>query len=525
MFLTLSFVLFFGCLLTSAALTPLAMRFARRVGAVDKGGYRKAYRGDIPLLGGLAIAIPLIGLCLAAGVAGHFIFRNWQWVWTHHRESFDFLYTLAGFRDANITLAVGGIAIVALGVVDDIKTLKARWKLLGQIFIAVFVCLSGNVLTTVTIPILGVVNLGPWVGGVLTMLWIVGLINAFNLIDGVDGLATGIALVGAMALIALGILQDTPLVAIAGVALAGSLTAFLLYNFPPAWVFLGDTGSMFLGYTLAMMSLIGAHKSEAAVIVIAPILALSFPLFETLLSIVRRYLRGVPVFAGDNRHTHHRLLRKGYSQPKVVLTLWGTGLCLASAGVLLASIPENSPWAWTPYALYVGTLVNIVWLAGYLRPANFKAMLERRNRNRIFQALRRYVRLRIAAGLQPMEMSMLLELCCHELGLNSMEIRIREGARLVAFPPMLAPGANQSDAQELLVKSSDGQDILLFCEFKVSPGHARLQDVFFCLAGIFDGLSINANVRAWDIGYGLAAEGTESNLVSFRPAEKRGARE
>jgi len=491
-------VLFFGCLIATTALIPAVMRFARKIDAVDRGGYRKVFQGAMPLLGGLGIAVPLIVVGLAAGVAGHVIVSNWKWVYIHHKESFDLLFSFAGSRSESITLAIGGIAIVVLGLIDDIKGLRARWKLLGQIAIALFICLSGYALTTVAIPFVGNVNLGAGMGGLLTILWVVGLINAFNLIDGVDGLAAGIALVGVVALVALSIIQQNTFVTFAGAAIAGSLLAFLLYNFPPAKIFLGDTGSMFLGYTLATMSLVGAQKSEAAAIIFAPMLALSLPVFETLISVLRRYLRGVPLFAADSHHTHHRLLGKGYSQPRVVLTLCGTGLLLAVAAIMSALVPENSKWVWCPYALYGGTLVHITWLAGYLRPATFKRTFERRQRNKIFQALGQYAALRLNANGRSVKTNLLLELCRHELGLRHIEVGMKSGVRLIVSTDGAKDDRTQGSKEKLLVKSADGHDILICYEFEHMPDDNRRQDVSSCLAGIFDQMRIDQAVKPSD---------------------------
>jgi UDP-GlcNAc:undecaprenyl-phosphate GlcNAc-1-phosphate transferase len=512
---------FVGCLAVTAVITPGLMRMARAVGAVDRGGYRKVYRGEMPLLGGVGIALPLIGLSLAAGIAGHVIIRNWQWVWLNHRESFDLLLSLASIRYECITLAVGGIGIVLLGLFDDIRGMRARWKLLGQIVVALFVLLSGNVLTTVSLPIAGAVDLGIVLGSLLTVLWVVGLINAFNLIDGIDGLATGIALIGAGALVALSFLQETAFVTLAGAALAGSLLAFLLFNFPPARIFLGDTGSMFLGYSLAVMSLSGSQKSETAVIIFAPMLALSLPLFETLVSIVRRYIRGVPIFAGDNQHTHHRLLRKGYSQPWVVLILYATGLALAAAAVLSAVIPEGSRWAWSPYALYLATLVNVAWLAGYLRPTALKTVLARRHRNRVFQALGRYASLCLHAGAQSGKVRTLLDLCRQELGLRHIDIRLASGETLAASPGDRERSDAAAHREELRVKSAEGQDVLIVYEFEHSPEEMLRQDVAACLAGIFDQISIDAVAASMEAGAAPPAESGSPRIVSFTAGGQR----
>lgn len=486
MFMIVVCALFFGCLLATAALIPLVIRFARRIDAVDRGGYRKVYEGAMPLLGGLGIAVPLIVLGLVAVIAGHLIVGNWKWGFTHYEEIYGLLMSFAGTRNDFLTLAVGGIGIVALGMVDDVRGMRARWKLLGQIVVALFVCFSGYAVTNVAIPFVGPVNLGVGLGGLLTMLWILGLINAFNLIDGVDGLATGIALVGVAALVALGIIQENAYVTFTGAAMAGSFLAFLLYNFPPAKIFLGDTGSMFLGYSLATMSLMGADKSEAAVIIFAPMLALSLPVLETMVSILRRYLRGVPIFGADASHMHHRLLKKGYSQPRVVLTLCGAALLFAVASIMSVLIPESSMWSLCSYALYAGTLIYIVWLAGYLRPATFERAFMRRQRNKLFQALGQYAALGLDAdGQSSVKTDLLLELCRHELGLRHIEIQAGGATTLMASGEAMTDGGTGETKEKLLLKSSDGKDIVVWYVFEHAPDHSRRYDTSACLARMF----------------------------------------
>ncbi|MFA6243088.1 MAG: MraY family glycosyltransferase [Candidatus Hydrogenedentales bacterium] len=517
--------LFFVCLFVTVALTPIVMRLARRIDAVDRGGYRKVFQGEMPLLGGLAFAVPLVFSCLAIGILGHVIVRNWEWVWRNHRDSFDLLFTLASYRRECLTLAAGGIAIVVLGVLDDMKSLRARWKLLGQVVVALFVCLSGFALTSVTIPFVGTLNLGIGLGGILTVLWVVGLINAFNLIDGIDGLASGIALVGTCALVVLGVVQGNEFVTFVGAALAGCLTAFLFYNFPPARIFLGDTGSMFIGYTLAMMALIGAQKSETAMIILAPMLALSLPIFETLISMTRRYVGGVPVFAGDNLHTHHRLLRMGYSQPGVVLTLCGTGLLFAIAAIMSALIPENSKWVWFPYALYIGSLVNIAWLAGYLRPTNVRSLIERRHRNKVYQAFRKYAALRIHTGVRSGEAKPLLELCRCELGLRYIAVCVHDREQLIVSPSGSSRDEDWPSYDEVRIKSSDKKDVLVCYEFKHPPDQNLRHDVSLCLAGIFDSVRLERFCDARDTVETPVSTEEHPTVVRFKPGSKRGANE
>ncbi len=481
--------LFFGCLVATVILIPLVMRLARKVGAVDQGGYRKVFEGAMPLLGGLGIALPLLVAGTLASAAGYLLLwgNNWKWLLQHYPDHFDFLYSLASYnRNDLLLLVLGGIAILVLGLVDDTRGMRARWKLLGQVGVAAFVCLAGYGLNTVALPFVGTIELGFLLGSLLTMFWIVGMINAFNLIDGVDGLASGIALVGVIALVTLGFLQENTYVTFVGAAMAGCLLGFLIYNFPPARIFMGDTGSMFIGFTLAAMSLMGSQKSETAVILLTPTLALSFPIFETLISIVRRYLRGVPIFAGDNHHTHHRLLGKGYSQPRVVLTLYGVAACLATAAVLSALIPINSPWSGVPYALYAGALVYIAWLAGYLRPTAFRTIFERRQKNRLYHALAAYAKLCLDNHGGCVERRLLLELCRHELGLRYLEVQLEGGARLMASEGVPAHVATLASAEKLRVKSSDDKDVFLYYAFVEVPSDNHRQDVIACLAGIFD---------------------------------------
>jgi hypothetical protein len=215
-------------------------------------------------------------------------------------------------------------------------------------------------------------------------------------------------------------------------------------------------------------------------------LALSFPVFETGISILRRYVRGVPIFVGDNLHTHHRLLRKGYSEPGVVLTLYLVGLLLSGAAVMSALLPEQSLWSALPYVLYVGTLLYIAWLAEYFRPATFKSILDRRYRNKRRQSLARYGKLCLKSGMSPAKVAGLLEMCRQELDLKALSVRMQD-ARWTS-PPESDPQA-PSLPEKLHVKSAEGQDIYVVYEHVRTPSTEVRQDVIACLAGIFDGMA------------------------------------
>ncbi|MBX3175989.1 MAG: undecaprenyl/decaprenyl-phosphate alpha-N-acetylglucosaminyl 1-phosphate transferase [Candidatus Hydrogenedentes bacterium] len=484
--------LFGGCFAATVLLVPLVRRFARRVGAVDQGGYRKVFEGAMPLLGGLAIALPLVTLGIFCAIGGYLVFLNWGYLLRHYPAHFDAIYGLATYsRRECFVLAAGALGILALGLVDDTRGMRARYKLAGQLAVALFVTCFGFAVSSVSLPLLGTINLGLPLGILLTAFWIVGLINAFNLIDGIDGLASGIAFVGALSLVALSLIQGNAFITLAGAALAGGVLAFLLFNFPPARMFLGDTGSMFLGYALATMSLVGAQKSPAAIILVAPVLALSFPIFETLVSIIRRYLRGVPIFMGDNHHTHHRLLSKGYSQPRVVLTLCGVAVCLAASAVLAALAREGSPAQFLSYALFCGSLAYIAWLAGYLRPTTFRRIADRRRRNRLLHAFSAYATLCLNGNGSTARTGLLLALCRQELGLHHLDLRLASGAVLLASPTHDNGTPAATPTERLRVKSADGQDLFIHFDFIEIPDEHRRNDANACLAAIFDQIRLD----------------------------------
>ncbi|MBN1512552.1 MAG: undecaprenyl/decaprenyl-phosphate alpha-N-acetylglucosaminyl 1-phosphate transferase, partial [Phycisphaerae bacterium] len=299
-------------LAATAALTPLVITLARRLHAVDPGGYRRVGRKPIPLLGGLAVAAPVLALFVLLTVGSRLLIRHWEWVWRVNPAWLNALFSTgtAGspdFQRGLLALAAAGLAMAALGVADDMIGLRARTKLAVQILAALFLCWCGYTMTFVDLPFIGTLRFGPFWGAAVTVLWLVGLTNAFNIMDGLDGLATGIGLIAAVAVAVLGGIKGNIFVMVSALTLAGSLAAFLCFNFPPARVFLGDTGSLFTGFMLAGIALMGSHKSQAAFIFLSPVVVLALPIAETFISMARRLVRGRPVFSPDAYHTHHRL--------------------------------------------------------------------------------------------------------------------------------------------------------------------------------------------------------------------------
>jgi UDP-GlcNAc:undecaprenyl-phosphate GlcNAc-1-phosphate transferase len=239
-----------------------------------------------------------------------------------------------------VGLLAAGWLLFAAGLLDDLYDLRPVAKLLAQCTAAVVaygfgfrveeLSFAGNAVE------LGVLSLP------LTLLWIVGITNAFNLIDGLDGLATGIGLVALGSTFLVAWLLGNPEVALVCAALGGALLGFLRYNFRPARIFLGDSGSLFVGFMVAVLSVHGSTKSATAVLTAAPLLLLALPILDTVLSIVRRWLRGKPVFGADEHHLHHRLLAIGLTHVRAVVLLYVMAAGLAVLGVMLASGPQKT---------------------------------------------------------------------------------------------------------------------------------------------------------------------------------------
>lgn len=318
-------LLFVVGLVLALALTPPVRGLALRVGAVDQPGERKIHTAPVPRLGGLAIFGAfhlglLLGFVPLFGLAYHLRESAHQW----------FLHLFPSV-----------LAILLVGVWDDIRPLRPAVKFLGQLVAASLAIAGGCVIRLVEVPWVGTVALGAWAVPA-TLLWILALTNAFNLIDGLDGLACGIGLISTGTLAAVAVLRQDSALALVCALLAGTLTGFLRHNFHPARIFMGDSGSQFLGFALALLSVTASHKSTAAMSVLVPLLAFGLPLLDTVLSVLRRSLReGGAVFQADRDHIHHRLLQLGFSHPRAVLVLYAVSL--VPAVLTLAVVAQRNP--------------------------------------------------------------------------------------------------------------------------------------------------------------------------------------
>jgi len=309
-------VAFFVSLTVATALTPIVVRLASRRGLYDALSDRKVHSRPVPRLGGIAIVAgffaPLLGILLVdAGIGERLTTSSTQ---------------LVG-------LFAGGLLIAGLGLFDDLRGANARQKLVVQIGVALLMWALGYRIESVTNPFGGVIELGALALPV-TVLWFVGVINAVNLIDGLDGLAGGIGLISVCTLMVLALLDGDLLGALLCAALAGSLVGFLFFNFNPARIFMGDTGSLFLGFVLAAFSISTQAKSSAAIALTVPLLALALPIVDTMLAIGRRVRARKNILEADQEHIHHKLLRAGFSHRGAVLTLYVLAALLACLAIV-----------------------------------------------------------------------------------------------------------------------------------------------------------------------------------------------
>lgn len=334
-------------LIVSLAVMPLVILLANKTGALDAPNARKVHKKPIPRIGGLGIYAGFMAAIIFVAV----------------KFGLD-----AEMLKETVGLIVSGTLIVALGLVDDYKNLPAKVKLLGQICAAgVLVVLFDVRIDFVTDPFGGYLYLDS-LAIPATMFWLVGLTNTVNLIDGLDGLAAGVASIASFTIMLIALEQNFILVAVLTAALAGAAVGFLKYNFNPAQIFMGDTGSMFLGFMLAGISVTGAVKSVATIALIVPIFALGLPILDTTFAIVRRVRGGVPIFKPDKGHLHHRLLSVGFTQRQAVLLMYVISALFGLSAIALTAV--SSQIAVLILLVVVSAIVYGVRKLGIARPAN-----------------------------------------------------------------------------------------------------------------------------------------------------------
>lgn len=256
------------------------------------------------------------------------------------------------------------IGILVLGItcyIDDVKGIPSLVKLTAQIIAAIIVVMSGIRIENFTLPFTdNKIIINEVFSYILTIGWIVGITNAINLIDGLDGLSSGVCLISCLSLLIIFSLNGSPILAVVLItALAGAIVGFLPFNFSPAKTFIGDTGSNFMGFSLSIISILGVAKTYTAIVLIAPIIVLALPIFDTLFAIVRRIAKGKSIKAvlkPDKGHLHHRLMQKGYTQKQAVLIMYGITAILGMFAIILL---ESGIWKALSFALLICAIVAI----------------------------------------------------------------------------------------------------------------------------------------------------------------------
>jgi UDP-GlcNAc:undecaprenyl-phosphate GlcNAc-1-phosphate transferase len=349
-------IIFTIALSLSLILTPLVKRLSYKIKALDIPNERKVHDTQIPRLGGIAVYLSFMAVFYGA------IFYFWE-----SKGLFaDKIILLRGF-------ALGSLVIVILGVADDIIGLRPLFKLLLQLVAGIIVYAHGLQIKMVELPFFGELNLG-FLSFPFTLIWIAGITNALNLIDGLDGLAAGVTFIASMILFLVSLSQGNTETALFSAVLGGCVVGFLKYNFNPAQIFLGDSGALFLGFSLANFSVLGAMKSSTAVALLIPIIALGFPIMDTLLAILRRTFRAIQNGEGlsalrkigdaDKEHVHHKLMELGYTHRGAVLILYTLCLIFGIFAFILTAYRNEVAGA---ILFFVGLIVFVfVRTLGYL---------------------------------------------------------------------------------------------------------------------------------------------------------------
>ena len=341
-------IAFLLAFITTFVVTPHTMRLAKKVGAIDIPNDRRVNKKPMPRLGGLAVisgfVVSIIYLFITTSLEGKLNLFGEE----------NYFVKMLGFF-------FGALVLGVVCYIDDVKGVPSFVKLTAQIIASIIVVACGIKIENISIPFTeGKIIMGDIFSYILTVCWIVGITNAINLIDGLDGLSSGVTLISCLSLLMVFALNGSPLIAIVLItALAGALVGFLPFNFSPAKTFIGDTGSNFMGFALAIISILEKKKTYTALVLIAPIIILAMPIFDTLFAIFRRLIKGKSikaVFKPDKGHLHHKLMAKGYTQKQAVLIMYGITAILGMFAVILL---ESGIWKALSFAILIIAIVAI----------------------------------------------------------------------------------------------------------------------------------------------------------------------
>ena len=317
------------CFIAALLLTPLVKKLAFKIGATDKPNQRKVHSKIMPRLGGLAIFLSfLIGILI--------------------NNPSDEL-----FGEFHLSIVIGSAIIILTGMLDDVKEISPKVKLTGQIAAAAVVVVYGGLqVEFINLPFGGIIDFG-YLSIPLTMIWIIGITNAINLIDGLDGLAGGVSTIALISIAGMSFLTGNPYVTIMALIVAASTAGFLFYNFHPAKIFMGDTGALFLGYIIAVLSLLG-YKNITFISLIIPVIILGVPISDTFFAIIRRLVNKQPLSAPDKSHLHHCLLKSGFTHRQTVLLIY-----FMAALFGLAAFIFSQSTVWGSIIVIISLLITI----------------------------------------------------------------------------------------------------------------------------------------------------------------------
>lgn len=337
-------------LLFSLIITPITIKLSKKFNTTDKPNARKVHKEPIPTLGGLAIFISfLLGLTILQPESSY-----------------------------HVVIIIGAFLIILLGFFDDITDLSPKFKFIVQVGIACFVVLGGGLhIEFVNLPFGGQIEFG-FMSSLITVFWIVGVTNAINLIDGLDGLAAGVSAIALFTIAGMAILMGDVYVATMTLVLFFSTVGFLRYNFYPAKIFMGDTGALFLGYMISVLALLG-FKNVTIVSFVIPIFILAVPISDTLIAIIRRYVNKKPLSSPDSSHLHHRLLHMGFSHKHTVLFIYSLSTMFSVAAILFSMTT-----VWGSISIFVVAMITLQVLIENLEliSSNYKPLTN------FFKALR-----------------------------------------------------------------------------------------------------------------------------------------
>lgn len=357
---------------SSAALTPLVRKLALARGWVATPGGRNVHTTPTPRVGGIAMFVAFVGTL--GGLVG-FV--------PAARE------LAAEHVDWMIGLFAGGTAMFAVGLYDDLRKMRASYKLATHLFVGAVAWGLGFRIDSIDLPLLPPMSMGIF-SMPITVLWIAGIINAVNLIDGLDGLAAGVVFFASITNLVVAVLSGSPLVAVWMAVLLGVVFGFLFFNFNPARIFMGDSGSYFLGLVLAVTSISGPfQKASFTVSVLAPLAALGVPIIDTLFAMLRRILERRPIFSPDRGHLHHRLLDMGITHRRAVLIIYAACICLTVASIVVAL---GRSWEiGVALVTIIGVLFGLMRFAGVFEQMTMARRQRQRIRGRETERLRHIV--------------------------------------------------------------------------------------------------------------------------------------